>query len=889
MAKTQQIMWTALPNGLTDDGKAYRVSVLVSPRLSHSSAKPILLKEFPDFGDWPQVLARATFSFDYGAQHVAEPKLVSAPMSADWIVVFPPDTPVRSYAFEDRRDDTVLSYPVGEIHDFVRDTYADLVGEAGNELPKRMQLANRFRELLEPLARPDAVLRKLRAAQKTPGGKGQGKDLRGAFELLQTYHRPLAAETPGQYKKKDSNDPREDTQGWESYNVVDLPKEDEFKDLIDFHRIVSSVNQYRGFLRRLGLVLDFEIPIGDMPDASMVDKLHVRAHWPVISKSVSGVDTQPDSAPATMTRIEPKQSLEAVLFDATTPIAGGFLRFNEKFQLIQVDVDGAGLKIKNLARSLVTMRGADKSAEEPRAGVPALRSAGIMLVEHDRGQKLKDALGRSGDHKAAEAAGATELYREDLIRGYHVDIFDADTGKWQSLCRRDGRIDLLNVIDTVPVNDEEGAVRLAATQAADGNNPDIVKLYEGLFAWTGWSLTAPAPGKAIDTEQDSKGKDVVGTMSNRAPDGLPFEVHFAPRGKSLPSLRYGRQYRMRVRVVDLAHNAAGLGATEPKDAASAPENYLRYEPVEPPALALIRSDAIEAPGDGESMGRLAIRTFNEQPPDNVVTVTEVARRYVAAPRTSAKQAETHSMIDKGKRIDPASFSLLSTRDAPLRSVSLSFDGVPHEYSIAEDGFSLPYLPDPLANQVALQFLGPANVGVTTLMPIPYYPAGAWPDALPFKIKIFEKPGAKPVFRKSTRTLEVPLAKADIVTLRLSHTLRPDNLEQMGVWQWFKQKYGESAEVLRRVLEGGNWLLSPWLDIELVHAVQKPLVRPAFENLSASRSHGETHAHLLSSTPIDSHSTDKVDVLGRWNEPDDNLGRKRASQYQPPRPRLRAQA
>jgi hypothetical protein len=195
-----------------------------------------------------------------------------------------------------------------------------------------------------------------------------------------------------------------------------------------------------------------------------------------------------------------------------------------------------------------------------------------MLVEHDRGQKLKAALGRSGDHKAAEAAGATELYREDLIRGFHVDIFDADTGKWQSLCRRDGRIDLLNVIDTVPVNDEEGAVRLGATQAADGNNPDIVKLYEGLFAWTGWSLTAPAPGKAIDTEQDSKGKDVVGTMSNRAPDGLPFEVHFAPRAKSLPSLRYGRQYRMRVRVVDLAHNAVGLGATEPKDAGSAPEN-----------------------------------------------------------------------------------------------------------------------------------------------------------------------------------------------------------------------------------------------------------------------------------------------------------------------------
>ena len=129
-----------------------------------------------------------------------------------------------------------------------------------------------------------------------------------------------------------------------------------------------------------------------------------------------------------MTRIEPKQSLEAVLFDATTPIAGGFLRFNEKFQLIQVDVDGAGIKIKNLARSLVTMRGADKFAEEPRAGVPALRSAGIMLVEHDRGQKLKDALGRSGDHKAAEAVGICahrfDNSNEDITRDLRTFAHD---------------------------------------------------------------------------------------------------------------------------------------------------------------------------------------------------------------------------------------------------------------------------------------------------------------------------------------------------------------------------------------------------------------------------------------------------------------------------------
>jgi hypothetical protein len=874
--KTQQIMWTALPNGLTADGSAYRLSVLVSPRLTRTAAVPATLDEFPDLLDWPAVLAQAGFAFEYGGAVIDTAELVSVPRSEDWTAVFLPTTFVRARAFEDRRGNVVLSYPLDTVHDFVRTMYSDLVRDAGDELPEQNELRRYLRLLAEPLTPPPEVLRRLRSGEF----EFDRQDPRSAFELLQAYHRPLSAEETVTYAKKAADDPREDA-SWRTHRLADLPQPDDFKDLIDFHQIVSSVNQYHDLLRRLGLVLDFEIPVDDLPGAALTDRLRVLAKWPATPQGASGVETLEDTRPATVTHLEPKTRFAPVVQDPATPVADGFLRLDERFRLIQVDVDGAGIKVKNFARSVATMRGADKSAEQARAGAPALRSAGLMLVETKRGKSLTKALDRSGSLHDAEAANANiDLFQEDLIRGYHVDVLDETTGRWQSLCRRDGSIELLNTINAVAAADEEGMVRLGATQAADGSNPDVVKLYEGLFAWTGWSLTAPAPGNAIATEPDVEGKDTVAPVSNTAPPGMPFEANFTPRAASLPSLRYGRRYRMRVRVVDLAHNAIAWTPKpiEPAGAASPAESYLRYEPVEPPALALARTEGVaEAPAEGEAMARLAIRSFNDDPADNTVPTGAVARRHVAPPRTSAKQAETHGKLDTNGRIDPTTYGLLSTRDMPLDATTLLFDGVASQYAVASDGFTLPYLPDPFADQVAFRFLGPADVGMSAMPPIPYYPqpADRWPDALPFQIRIVEQPGGVPKLHKAARVLEVPLAKADIVRLRLSHVLPDDGLEQMGVWEWFRQRHGGNAALVKsasdRAKAGHNWLLTPWLDIELVHAVQKPLVKPAIQELIVARNQGQTFATPVFVTPADSRSTDKLDLFGRWNEPDDNLG------------------
>lgn len=868
--KTQHIMWTTLPNGFDKDS-GYLVSVLVSPELTRTDAVPDTLDQFPDMLDWPAIIASAKFEFHFNGSVFQNPPLVSAPESAVWQSIFPPSTFVRSHQFEDKRGTVILSYPLETVHDFVENTYATMVAQATADLPDRLDHFKQLGELAEDLEEPQSLLKKLRSGDF----QLDTKDTRAAFALLQAYHRPLAAEEPAVYKKNTTGpdeDPREDAK-WRTHKLVAMPKDTEIADLIDFHQIVSSTNQYHGLLRRLGLVLDFILPTDQMPDVAMTDRLRVKVAWLAGDSAVTGVETLPDTIPLTVTRLEPTTSFRPVKADAATPIDEGYLFLSEHYRLLQMDVDGAGIKTKNFASTLVTMRGAATHEPEPRVGAPALQTGGILLVEPKRAQSLNKAFDRSGKMADVEKGGGdVELFQEDVIRGYHADILDVKKGEWQSLCRRDGLIDLVDTNADIAVIDEEGPLRLGVTSAADGSEADVVKLYEGLFAWTGWSLSAPPPGRAIATD------DSVKDLSNTAPIGMTFQSNFTPRQGSLPSLRYGRTYQMRVRVSDLALNSANWKDKNPPHTSSRPLTYHRFEPVDPPAFALGATAGVaEKPGDGEAMARIAIRSFNNLPADNAVPSPAIQRRQVAANRTSVKQAETHGMLDDNTaKIDPASYTTLATLDMPLTSVRLQFDGVDHEYAVANDGFTLPYLPDPFAEKVAVRFLGPASVGVLKLPDIEYYPnvGDKWPGALPFQIRILEDQNQLPAFDKVTRILTVPLAKADIVRLRLSHVLPQHGLDQMGLWQWFLDHFSGNAALVAAVRklakEGGNWALTPWTEIELIHAVQKPLVRPEIQELGVGRSLGATDAHLIFTTPADSHSTVKLDVFGRWNEPADPL-------------------
>ncbi|MEL6680810.1 MAG: hypothetical protein AAFQ51_19065, partial [Pseudomonadota bacterium] len=422
-------------------------------------------------------------------------------------------------------------------------------------------------------------------------------------------------------------------------------------------------------------------------------------------------------------------------------------------------------------------------------------------------------------------------------------------------------------------------IRLAAQEAADPNEAlfqGVRKISELIFAWSGWSLTAPRPGLAISND------DLPDTAANTAPPRLPLESSFRVHPGSLPTLRFGHEYQVRVRVADLAGNAEPF---QPNDGdipneASPPETFRRFEPVGVPVNALVDGPAgVEPTEDGEAMTRIAIRSFNVTPEDNSVPTDAIARRHVIPPRTSHVMAEMHGALDDpAGRPDPALYGLLSTRDDNLTEVEVLHEdpevGASDlvKYSAMPESFALPYLPDVLAREAMIRLDFLPGAGPTERVAIPYYPTGAWPDAQPFKIQIFEDDGAAVAFDETSRTLLVPLAKAEMMRVRISHRLEDRDLDLMALWETMRLRPNMTPQlreiVQQRILQGDHWMFTPWLEMELVHAVQKPLVQPAFLALTASRTLGDTAASVTYRSPIHAKSTDKVELFGRWREPRD---------------------
>ena len=369
-----------------------------------------------------------------------------------------------------------------------------------------------------------------------------------------------------------------------------------------------------------------------------------------------------------------------------------------------------------------------------------------MLVQHQRGIALSRRFDLSKTRNTsiegqfAGAVNTVSLHAEDLVRGYRIDIWDSETGLWRSLCRRTAKYDVNDgAVIVEPTPEEECTVRLAATKSTDEtSNTTVLYLHEALVSWTGWSLAAPPPGRSIRPD-DSVDKTQVESEAE-LPPGLKFKSRFSPVKGSLPRLRFGRAYWIRARAVDLAGNSldpqiTDFGAEEPFTHA---QRYLRYEPVAAPIIALLSSaGTIEKPAEGESMARIAIRSFNDTPALNVVPSPQVTHRVGVSPKVSVRDAEQHGKLDSFGKLDGTMFHLLANdKDvdprepgAAIRGVTIPMQGpldatpVGTTYAVYEGGRALTYLPDPLAFEVSARIFDHPNIANTEIITIPLYPNG----------------------------------------------------------------------------------------------------------------------------------------------------------------------
>lgn len=331
------------------------------------------------------------------------------------------------------------------------------------------------------------------------------------------------------------------------------------------------------------------------------------------------------------------------------------------------------------------------------------------------------------------------------------------------------------------------------------------------------------------------------------------------------------------------------------------------------------------------------------------------------------------------RADTATWKLIAHRDgAPPPEPSDPLDTTPRAgelprvratvagqekvFPLITDAFlaELPYLPDAWARGIALRDLPGTPPGslarinaLTASGPVTFEPlddpnprpgsallvgfggGNDWQTMQGLRLTLAEAAIDRPPYWDSeTRTLTVFLGKGQRTVVPVSCYLLPADLPMMGIWQWFQeeatarqrlnpqvptlmpgQAVDELAHILQRTIEGGHWMLTPPVLLELVHALRQPLGRPAFQPLAVKRGiqrstmfvpqrlqtalttaplhPGETgvaarrdpdelaaltgwrklaavEAYLLGALKVHGVSTGRIDLLAEWNDPIDDL-------------------
>jgi hypothetical protein len=914
MAASQTILYTVMPRGVTLDPDPLPLSVLVSPRLTGAAT----LASFDDWLNWTELLKSKGLSLTIrGGGQAYTSEIDTTVLRPDlWRAIFDDKTYVEDFVFEDLSDRVVISYATRQTLSLVKSIFQIGALELALPLPDRGERQS---------SRLGALLDGLQVGWSTRLGRELRDEL--AHEQRRFEHGAAPGGIVGSVLAQPSGTAtKTGADGLPDATQLPAPGSQEARDLrsglarrfslyhhmppapplaapdfdrvLDFHKAVSALQSYPELLRALGLVFDVEVPPSVLP-----------ASTGPTPATVSITDVEPGWSWTLAPVPRPPMQTAYLHFElgthrifTTAPRSGGpgaiegLLNLDPRaFGLAQVDVDGAMHKAIIVAESIDNLAPArHPEVFDETETLPTLRSAGLALVADQRWAELLAAFQNSkvfNDALESDQPQPRPFCAEDLNRGFRLDIWDSHTAKWHSLHRRDATYGLGT--RTFESLDEEGFSHLAMAQPAPGAQPealaDDLYLQEAIARWNGWSLSVPPVGKSLSRDPDPVKAVPVDDPTDPDYDPInppvtpfPMTTSFQVRPGSLPSLRFGRRYRLRARAVDLAGNslnhddpiadllANGLGAPRGTDGFA----YLRYEPVVAPTI--IPTDAAAISGPGSAVDRLVIRTRNTDPAlDAVAADLSAARRHIVPPRVPINLAEHLGMLDDatGKlRGDTAMYDLIRDRDEgtfPTVPIPQQANPLP---VVADIQASVPYLPDTLARSAALRDLpgsGSGTIGrapTAGVGPVPYVeltdpdprPGSAtlvsfdgaddWTKAAPFRLALAEGDGA-PEWDAGARVLTVHLAKAGVTLVPLSSAMTEDDLKLMGVWQWFREYVQALAEatplrteqepgspddriahVIQRALEGGHWMLTPPHVLTLVHAVQQPLGRPEFVQL-----------------------------------------------------------
>ena len=953
-----QLLLTSLPNGI--DGARLKLSVLISPRLK-PACDTTLSQYAPVFLDWPAALKAMQFQVFFAAVGGSATPISAIPIwsagppdSALWRAILPATMFVRGYQF-DRSQYTrgdryhPIALPERALHSILiaggiyQNVALQSAGVAARPalltalqnvglvqpaldphrppmLAPALSVPSAFKELLDvrqqllrrelqiapsastpinapvTLTAPSPQTRSAPAVDTTAESQLFGlrsvPTLRDNATVLSASNNRYDARSLSllEYRAFAQRSRSDFVRGR-------LPTTEDFQQLLDFHQVVASLSDYPELMKRLGLRLDFEIDVQDVPANG---ELWVR---PVVQGENNRFITP-------RTRYTLQGGFTAQAASEGAEVSGGFLQLGQRladgtslFEVISADTEGAMAKMSRFSESLLSshvMGAAGDSAE-----LPSLRSTGLAVARAQRDAWLEGVLARAiqlnGSLAAPENADGTgvALTLEHLIRGYRIDVREigADEGgvrrygAWRSLCMRNGSYRVAGQ-PALSASDEgwialgltaHGSGEQEADAPAPGVDPVPLRLYESMFRWSGWSLCVPRPGK--------QATETVSTPQPEMP-GFALKVAFAPVPGTLPALRFGKQYQFRARAVDLAGNSVPLetGADMPQALVTSEQegHYDRFEPVPAPVLTL--TAALKgAPSDrfpdgeplspGETLTRLIMRTRNVELVDEPLAApdTPTTARHLLPAKTSQQLAEAHGMFDDPgtrKLLGAAAYQMMVAKDSTLGPENAVGSAHP------EASIVTPYLPDPMASGAVLFNLPGMAENNAALWKQPY--SGAWPDRRSFRLQL-EGGAAAP--RLDEGVLRVFLPPGEQRRIELS-ALPPEDSEQLfAISRWIRdhanaQSNPTQDELLQSVRDGRHAMVSPAREITLVHAVQQPVLTPRWVMLQVGRtspgsnevilhrSYGDTAAPMVGTLALHRASTEKFDVDAQWSEPID---------------------
>ncbi len=944
---TQEIILTALPHQRANiEGEdVLKLSVFVSVKLS--TPNDTTLGEFEDIMAWPQKVLDAGFKFRLQNGTVLDAQLLKEQLDPDLFArIFHKDIKVDDFKEEDLSTRKIYSFPMKHVQDFVLKTYTKeaIVNPTQKVTPEKfvdeMNLGAISRIKLNP-----QTIQQVNQPRRTMKIKTQNlmmKQVDSDRQLRTTLQQ-------NKFKRFEKQmDPTNDFTQLRQFHKVDKKVGPRLqiqlkKPTFEFHDILATVTSYPQIMRKLGFVLDFIIPYNSsisnkgtiqlVPEGLVFDEEGTTVSVPATAYEITGsgfyIGDKLDSVfKQGFVKIN-SDSFSVVQIDAdgtalkTSNMAENKVQEIARFYEVKANLAmSRTLKVKEL-----------EEVEPPQdEGLPFMRSAGIAVTKNGMAEHLFTRVQNNIQLKQTfvsttpqlmqiQPIGKTPgmqvqpiqlrvklptkvLYSDDVIQGYQMDIaYEDDPSRWYSLHRRQDEYtwyDEQNNPHMIEgISPDEGCIQLGI--AEDPENPEDVFVSETLARWEGWSLSVRKPGYAINESDDYELKDdetvkrdfVHKSKTLEAkkyafdPD-LDFRINAQSKivPGTLPKLRFGKDYRVRIRAVDLAGNSVPLESQpeSPAEAIRTSIRYMRYEPLSSP-LVLVGNEL----KDGEFLESMVIRSNYDQSvseyesshPVNGQRFDDFSLRYMLPPKNSQQIAENHGMFEKAFG-DPMKaqeiYNIITSHEGLYQQDEENKEKIyqPSEVEII-------YLPDPMAAGVALflaegcetthsqdfnarMFSFFSNDELKPNQTNSVDKPDDWYNAQHIRIRLEEGP-QDARWDAGKRQLTVYLPKGLRTRIKFSTFWREKDLKQLSaIWQLVKKDNpGNMSELEKLAFSGQHWMVSPSREMELVHALQQPLEEPVIQTLLPDRDFSDTTADINLKFKVHGESTEKVELQARWTE------------------------